>query len=60
MQLEMQDQCLKGYVCFNACKRAFYYVIVALRELHIISLIDGLKKYITNRIVKLRDFMLRY
>jgi len=43
----------------NICE-AFNSAIVALRELFIISLIDGLKQYITNMIVKLRDFMLRY
>lgn len=43
----------------NMCE-AFNSAIIALKELPIISLIDGLKQYITNRIVKLRDFMLRY
>jgi len=43
----------------NMCG-AFNSTIVALRELPIISLIDGLKQYITSRIVKLTNFMLRY
>jgi len=34
--------------------------IVELREHVVISLVDGLKIYITNRIVRLRDYILRY
>ena len=43
----------------NMCE-AFNSTILDLRDLPIISLVEGLKFYITNRIVKLRDYMLRY
>lgn len=43
----------------NMCE-AFNSAIVDLREQAVISLVDGLKIYITNRIVRLRDNMLRY
>ena len=43
----------------NMCE-AFNSAILDLRDLPIISLVEGLKFYITNRIVKLRDYMLRY
>jgi len=43
----------------NMCE-AFNSVIVDIREHVVISLVDGLKMYITDRIVKLRDYMLRY
>ncbi|XP_039687921.1 uncharacterized protein [Medicago truncatula] len=43
----------------NMCE-AFNSAILELRDLPIISLVEGLKFYITNRIVKLRDYMLRY
>jgi hypothetical protein len=43
----------------NMCE-AFNSAILDLRDLPIISLVEGLKFYITNRIVKLKDYMLRY
>jgi hypothetical protein len=43
----------------NMCE-AFNSAIIDLRDLPIISLVEGLKFYITNRIVKLRDYMLRF
>lgn len=43
----------------NMCE-AFNFAIIDLRDLPIISLVEGLKFYISNRIVKLRDYMLRY
>jgi hypothetical protein len=43
----------------NMCE-AFNFSIIELREQPVISLIEGLKFYMTNRIVRLRDYMLRY
>lgn len=43
----------------NMCE-AFNRAILEYRDKLIISLIDGLKFYMTNRIVKQRDLMLRY
>jgi hypothetical protein len=43
----------------NMCE-AFNSAILEYRDKPIISLVEGLKFYMTNRIVKLRDYMLRY
>jgi len=43
----------------NMCE-AFNSAIVDLRAQAVISLVDGLKIYITNRRVTLKDYMLRY
>jgi len=43
----------------NMCE-AFNSAIVDIREHAVISLVDGLKRYMIDRIVKLRDYMLRY
>ena len=43
----------------NMCE-AFNSSIIELREQPIISLIEGLNFYMTNRIVRLMDYMLRY
>lgn len=43
----------------NMCE-AFNRAILEWREKPIISLIDGLKSYMTDKIVKQRDLMLRY
>jgi len=39
---------------------AFNSSIIECREQPVISLVKGLKFYMTNRIVRLRDYMLRY
>ena len=43
----------------NKCE-AFNSAIIEYREYPIISLFEGLKFYLTKRIVRLRDYMLRY
>jgi hypothetical protein len=43
----------------NMCE-AFNSAIIDYREYPIISMLEGLKFYLTNRIVRLRDYMLRY
>jgi len=56
-----------GYSTYTCCDlqvnnmcEAFNSAILEYREYPIISLFEGLKFYLTNRIVRLRDYMLRY
>jgi hypothetical protein len=56
-----------GYSTYTCCDlqvnnmcEAFNSAILEYREYPIISLFEGLKFYLTSRIVRLRDYMLRY
>ena len=56
-----------GYSTYSCCDlqvnnmcEAFNSSILEYREMPIISLVEGLKFYLSNRIVRLRDYMLRY